>query len=136
MINTEVHDGFEGLWSIFLFPFLFPFLFAVIAILLPVVTAIRKMIVDENRGSVPRGYLVLLSMWLYYLSVLLFFLFIMMNFTDSIRHITVCCGSLAAIAAFVVSLLARGPGRIPAIAQGIYSLSLWIWIFYYGIFIR
>jgi len=124
VISTEVHDGFEGIGQIALF-FIW---IAVIAVLLPIGTILRKLFCDANRGSVPRGYLVLISMGLCCLSVVLFFLFITRPLVGDFQHIAVwvCCGSLVAISAFVVSLLARGPGRILAIVQGIYSLAVCI----------
>jgi hypothetical protein len=128
IIDQQVHDGFEGV-GLFV-EFLIGL--AVIAALLPIVTAIRKLVVEADRDPVPRGALVWLSTGVYVWSAVLFWQFTGISVTDNIRRIAIwaCSGSLVAIAAFVVSLLARGPGRIPAIAQGFYSLAMWLPFFW------
>ena len=128
VIDQGVHDGFEGVGLLVEFFIAV----AVIAILLPIGTALRKLIADADGGSVPRGSLVWLSTGVYFMSVVLFWQFTRISLGDDVRRIAVwaCVGSLVAIAAFVVGLLARGPGRIPAIAQGISSLAVWLPFFW------
>jgi hypothetical protein len=124
MIDQVAHDGFEGVGLLVEF-----FIgVAAIAILLPIGTVIRKLVVDAHRGSVPRGSLVWFSMVAYLLSVILFWQFTGISLTDDVRHIAIwaCLGSLVAISLFVAGLFARGPGRIPAVFQGIYSMAVWL----------
>jgi hypothetical protein len=64
LIVQESHDGFEGIGLLVEF-----FIgVAVIAVLLPIGTALRKRIVDSNRGPTQRGSLVWISMGVYLLS--------------------------------------------------------------------
>jgi hypothetical protein len=128
VIDQEVHDGFEGVGLLVEF-----FLgVALIGILLPIVTAVRKRLGDAQRGCVARGYLVWISVVVYLLSVVLFWRFNDILGTDEAPRIAVwaCSGSLVAIAAFVIGLLARGPGRIPAVVQGIYTMVVWLPFFW------
>jgi hypothetical protein len=128
VIDQEIHDGFEGVgWLVEFFIGI-----AVVAVLLPIGTAARKLIGDAHRRPVRRGSLVWMSMGIYLLSVVLFWQFIGISLTDDVRRIAVwaCLGSLVAIAGFVVGLLARGPGRIPTVAQRIYSMAVWLPFFW------
>lgn len=57
MIDQVAHDGFEGV-GLFVEVFV---VVAAIAVLLPIGTALRKLVVDAHSGSVPRGSLVWLT---------------------------------------------------------------------------
>jgi hypothetical protein len=128
VIDQEVHDGFEGVGI------LVEFYFGVATIggLLPILTALRKRFVDAQRGSVVRGYFVWISVAAYLLSVVLFWQFNSTMGTDDAPRIALwaCSGSLVAIAAFVLGLLARGPGRILAVVQGVYTMIVWLPFFW------
>jgi uncharacterized membrane protein len=128
VIDQDLHDGFEGVGLLVEF-----FIgIAIVAVLLPIGTALRKLLVDAHRGPVPRGSLVWLSLVVYFLSVILFWRFSGISLTDDVRRIAIwaCLGSLVAIAAFVLGLFARGPGRVPAVLQGIYSMVVWLPFFW------
>jgi hypothetical protein len=124
VIDQEMHDGFEGvglLVELFLG-------IAVLAIVLPVITAIRKLVVDASREPAARGFFVWISTAVYLISVLLFWEFNGISLTDDVRRIAIwaCIGSTVAIGCFILGFFARGPGRIPSIVQGIYSMVVWL----------
>ena len=128
MIDQELHDGFEGVALLVEF-----FIgIAVAAVLLPIGTVTPKRVVDARQGAVPRGSLVWISTGVYILSVALFWQFSGISMTDDVRRIAVwaCLGSCVAIASLVLGLFARGPGRILASVQGIYSMAVWLPFFW------
>jgi len=127
VVDQDLHDRFEAVGL------LVEFVIAAMAVLLPIGTALRKLRMDAQRGSVPRGSLVWFSLVVYLLSVIQFGqIYGTLSLTDDVRRIAIwaCLGSLLAIAAFVVGLFARGPGRIPAVAQGIYTMAVWLPFFW------
>ena len=124
VIDQQVRDGFEGVGL------LVEFFVAVAAVgvLLPIGTALRKLLVDARCGRVARGYFVWVSIAVYLFSVMLFWQFTSIILTDDVPRIAVwaCFGSLVAITAFVIGLQARGPGRIAAVVQGVYAMAVWL----------
>jgi hypothetical protein len=126
-LNGPVLDDFEGVGFLFeVFVAL-----AAIAVVFPIITIVLKLR-EAYREQIPGGNYIWAFLSAYFVSLFSAGRLLPLSFTEHVGQtaLLACSGTVSAIFSLIFALLARGSGRRPAVAGGLFLTLVWLPIFY------